>query len=346
MTRAVESRPDSPSTPAPPSSGRFRTGRGPGGPAEVGQLLGRGLPLFALVVLFVVCAVLQPGVLTLSGLALLLSPAVPLVLASVSQMVIITLGDIDLGNGALVGLVTAVVAVYLVDRPLLAVALLVGIGALYVGQALLVQLRGIPSIIVTLGASFVWLGTGLALLPIPGGTVPAWLSGLMNLTTPETENYVLPVPMAVVFAAAIGLLAWFLLIRLPYGAVIRAVGSNPAAVRRGGWSVLRARMAGYAIAAGFAILAGIALAGQISAGDATTTANYTLLAVAAVILGGGQFSGGRAVPFGAVFGAFAISLVASMLSFLDVPSSYQSAVQGLVLVLVLAGRVLTDRGAT
>src|SRR3712207_8515271 len=41
--------------------------------------------LFALVVLFVVCAVLQPGVLTLSGLALLLSPAVPLVLASVSQ---------------------------------------------------------------------------------------------------------------------------------------------------------------------------------------------------------------------------------------------------------------------
>jgi ribose transport system permease protein len=343
VTRAATS----PPPPTPAASGR-RSGLDARGLAgrrhDAGRLLGRALPLIALVVLFVACAVLQPGVLTLGGLALLLSPAVPLVLASVSQMVVITLGDIDLGNGALVGLVTAVVAVYLVDRPLLAVAVLAGIVALYVGQALLVQLRGIPSIIVTLGASFVWLGAGLALLPIPGGSVPAWLSSLMNLTTPETENYVVPVPMALLFAAAIGLVAWFLLIRLPYGAVIRAVGSNPAAVRRAGWSVLRARMAGYAIAGCFAVLAGVALAGQISAGDATTTANYTLLAVAAVILGGGQFSGGRAVPFGAVAGALAISLVASMLSFLDVPSSYQGGVQGLVLVLVLAGRVLTDRG--
>lgn len=306
-------------------------------------LLGRGLPLIALVVIFTVCAVLQPSVLTLGGLALLLSPAVPLMLASVSQMFIITLGDIDLGNGSFIGLVTAVTAVFLQDRPLLALVILSAIVLLYVGQAALVQLRGIPSIIVTLGASFIWLGIGLAILPIPGGIAPAWLANLMNLQVPQTANYELPIPMSLIFAVVISLAAYVTTSRRPYGAIIRAAGSNPDALRRAGWSVLKARMIGYGLAAVFAVLAGMALSGQISGGDVTTTANYTLLAIAAVILGGGQFSGGRSVPFGAVIGALAISLVTSMLSLLNVESSYQTGVQGLVLILVLAGRILTER---
>ena len=315
-------------------------------PVKPVRLLSQGLPALALIAMFIVCAALAPGVLSINGLALLLSPAVPLILAAMSQMFIITVGDIDLGNGYLIGLVTAVVAVQMTKDWPLAVAMLLGIIVVYVGQAVLVQLRGIPSIIVTLGASFVWLGLGLALLPTPGGTAPAWLSSLMNLEVPETRRYELPIPMSLIFAAAIGTVAYLVIIRLPYGAVIRAAGSNPDALRRAGWSVLKARMAAYALAAVFAVLAGLALAGFISSGDPTTSANYTLLAVAAVILGGGQFSGGKAVPYGAVIGALAISLVTSMLSLLNVSSSYQTGAQGLVLILVLAGRVLTDRGTS
>lgn len=313
-------------------------------PNRVRWLIGQALPALALVAMFCVCAVLQPGVLSIDGIALLFSPAIPLILAGMSQMFVITVGDIDLGNGYLIGLVTAVVAVHMVSNPMLAIAMLLGIAALYVGQAVLVQLRSIPSIIVTLGASFVWLGLGLALLPTPGGQAPSWLIGLMNLKMLETTNYMLPIPMSLILAALIGLAGYLLAIRTPYGAIIRAAGSNPDALRRAGWSVLRARMAAYGLAALFAILAGMALSGVISAGDPTTSANYTLLAVGAVILGGGQFSGGRAVPFGVVIGALAISLVTSLLSLLNISSSYQTGVQGLVLIAVLAGRVLTDRG--
>jgi ribose transport system permease protein len=307
-------------------------------------LIGQALPAIALMAMFLVCVGIEPTVLSIDGLALLLSPAVPLILAGMSQMFVITVGDIDLGNGYLIGLVTAVVAVHLTSNPGLAVVMLLGIGILYVGQAVLVQVRGIPSIIVTLGASFVWLGLGLALLPTPGGQPTSWLVNLMNLTMLHTTNYELPIPMSLIFAALIGTAGYVLVVRLPYGAIIRAVGSNPDALRRAGWSVLKARMAAYACAAFFAIVAGLALAGVISGGDPTTSANYTPLAIAAVILGGGQFSGGRAVPYGVVVGALAISLVTSMLSLLNVPSSYQTGVQGLVLIAVLAGRVLTDRG--
>lgn len=308
-----------------------------------GRLAGQTLPVAALVVILVVCIILQPSVLSVGGLSLLLAPAVPLVLASISQMFIITLGDIDLGNGYLIGLVTAVVAVYMGPSPWLAIAILAGVGVLYVAQAVLVQVRGIPSIIVTLGASFVWLGLGLSILPTPGGSAPEWLSSLMNLEMIETDTFEIPVPMPVIFAVLAGLAAYLLIIRLPYGSIIRGAGSNADALRRAGWSILKARMTAYAFAAIFAILAGMALSGIISSGDPTTSADYTLLGVAAVILGGGQFSGGRASPFGAVIGALAISLVTSMLSLLSVPSSYQTGAQGLVLILVLAGRILTDR---
>jgi len=322
---------------------RARMVQASGAPAPT-AVIGQALPGIALVVIFVICAILQPNVLSLNGLALLLSPAVPLILASVSQMFIITMGDIDLGNGYLIGLITAVVAVYMGSRPLLGFLIAVGIGALYVGQAVLVQVRGIPSIIVTLGASFIWLGIGVAILPTPGGKTPEWLINIANLTVPQTESFIVPIPMALIIAAVIGVFAYVLIIRLPYGAVIRATGSNADAVRRAGWSVLKARMTAYGLAAFFAILAGMALAAVISNGDPTTSANYTLLTVAAVILGGGQFSGGRAVPFGAVVGALAISLVTSMLSLLRVSSNYQTGVQGAVLIAVLAGRILTDRG--
>lgn len=307
------------------------------------RLSGRALPVLALIAIITVCAILQPAVLSISGLTLLLAPAVPLVLASVSQMFIITLGDIDLGNGYLIGLVTAVVAVYMNRQPLLAIAMLIGVGVIYVGQAVLVQLRGIPSIIVTLGASFVWLGLGLAILPTPGGTAPAWLSNVMNLEVIDAGIFRIPIPMPLIFALCAGGAAYLLIIRLPYGAIIRGAGSNPDALRRAGWSILKARMTAYAFAAIFAVLAGMALSGMISSGDPTTSADYTLLSIAAVILGGGQFSGGRSAPFGAVVGALAISLVTSMLSLLSVPSSYQTGAQGIVLILVLTGRILTDR---
>lgn len=307
-----------------------------------GGLIGQSLPGIALVGILLVCIVLQPNVLTVDGLTLLLAPAVPLVLAAMSQMFIITMGDIDLGIGYFVGLVTAIVAVYMGPHPLLAIAMLIGVTFLYVGQAVLVQLRGIPSIIVTLGASFVWLGLGLAILPTPGGAAPEWLSNLMNLNVIQTANYELPIPMPIIFAVCIGAVAYVIIIRFPYGSIIRGAGSNPHALRLAGWSILKARMAAYGLAAIFGILAGMALAGVTSSGDATSSANFTLLAIASVILGGGQFSGGRAVPFGAVVGALAISLVTAMLSLLSVPSSYQTGAQGLVLILVLAGRVLSD----
>ena len=66
--------------------------------------------------------------------------------------------------------------------------------------------------------------------------------------------------------------------------------------------------------------------------------------VLAVILGGGEFVGGRVSPIGAVVGAATLLLVNSLLTFLKLPPDWQIGAQGVVLIAVLALRLLVDRG--
>jgi ribose transport system permease protein len=300
------------------------------------ELLASLLPAIALAGMLFWAQSLQSESLSYDGLDLLLSSAIPLVFAAISQMFVIVLGDIDLGTGFLVGLANVISARYLADQPLIALAMFAGLIAAYAAQGALIHLRRIPSIIVTLGTSFIWSGIALLVLPIPGGTAPAWLTDLL-ITQPPLF------PMPIWIAVAVSVVAYLLTHLLPYGAVIRGTGSNQGAIERSGWSVLKVRCVAYALAGTFGILSGLAVTAITGSGDANASANYTLLAIAAVILGGAAFSGGRFVPFGAVIGALALALVGPVLGLLDVSSDYQTGAQGLVLIIVLAGRAITRR---
>ena len=96
---------------------------------------------------------------------MLLSSAVPLVFASLGQMFIVTAGDIDMGNGYSIGLVNVLLAVILSRSPLIGfLSLAVFIGA-YMLMGALIHLRRLPSIVITLGAQFIWLGIALIICP-------------------------------------------------------------------------------------------------------------------------------------------------------------------------------------
>lgn len=306
------------------------------GEADWRQVAADSLPFVALAAIFAWSVALQPQALSITGISLLFSSALPLVLASMSQMFIIALGDIDLGTGYAVGLANVIGARYLASSPLLAIVLFAALILGYMAAGALVQLRRIPSIIVTLGASFIWLGAALLILNIPGGTSPGWLSAVFTWAPP-----LLPVPL--LYAAVVAIVAYAIVFRTTFGIVLRGAGSNAQAVARAGWSMLTIRVLAYGMAGLFGVFAGLALTGLTSSGDANASANYTLLAIASVILGGGDFAGGKVAPIGGVVGALAISLVGSLLALLNVSSDFQSAVQGIILVVVLAGRSVTRR---
>lgn len=294
------------------------------------------LACVALVAMIVVAAVLQPGILSVTGLTMMLTAAVPLVLASLAQMMIMAVGDIDLGVGGLVGLVTVLAATWLSDSPLLGVVALVGVVGTYAALACLIELRRVPSIIITLGMSFVWLGIGLVILPTPGGAVPEWVAAVGSWRPTGV-----PGPLVIIVAAT--LVAYLITQRTTFGVRMRALGSDVKTLQRAGWSALTTRTVTYAIAGVFIIVAGLLLASQTRTGDVNTANNYMLMTIAAVILGGGTFAGGQAVAWGTAMGATTLALIGVLLSLLGLSSNLQSGAQGLIVLVALAGRVLTER---
>lgn len=294
------------------------------------------LPALTLTVMLAVIFRLQPRAMSYLGLRLLLSFAPPLMFAAMAELAVIAAGDIDLGLGPFIGLVNVISARWFAARPLLGAGALIAAILAYAGMGVFIAARRLPSIVVTLGASFVWLGLALIILPTPGGSAPSWLAGLVRLHPPF-------VPLPILLAVALALFGHWLFMRSAYGVILRATGGAPAALARAGWSLIRARAALYGLAGLFGSGAGLLLTGINTTGDANFGTPYTLLAIAAVIIGGGEFSGGVVAPVGAVIGAFIMLLTGSLLSFLNVSTDWQLAVQGGLLILVLATRALARR---
>lgn len=294
------------------------------------------MSLIAMFFIFIIMGIVHPSAVSIFGLTLLIDSSIPLILSTISQMFIIAASDIDLGIGAYIGFINVISATIFVKKPILGLLIMLGGILAYSAEGVLVQLRKIPSIIVTLGSSFVWFGTAITILERPGGSSPQWLTNFFNISVPIIPE---PIILAVVF----GVIAYLILIHSPYGTVLRGFGNNPQAVVRCGWSQLKARVSLYTLAGIFGTLAGISLTGITTAADANAAQSYTLLTVAAVVMGGGELVGGIVEPFGVVFGAVTLSMIGALLGFLNVSSTYQSAVQGGILFAILAIRLAMRR---
>ena len=293
------------------------------------------VPFLTTALIFGVIAALNHNAATMFGLDLLLSAAVPLVLVALGQMFVIGGSEIDLGVGAFAGLASVLSATFLVGQPLLGAATLLAALVAYAGLGPLIQARGIPAIVVTLGASFIWTGVGYALQPTPGGSAPAWLASAAGFHFAGIPASLLAVVLAALVAAALN--------ASRMGVVLRGFGANPRAVAQCGWSPLAASALRYAIAGAFALLAGLAMTAINTASDINAGAWYTLLSVAAVVVGGSALIGGRIAPVGVVCGALSLSLIGSLLGFLGVSTDYDAAVQGGLLIAILALRAMEVR---
>jgi ribose transport system permease protein len=300
------------------------------------RFLRAALPALSLALVIAGIACLNPRAISYFGLNLMLNLGIPVALATIAQMFVITVNDLDLSIGTFVSFVGCVAATWLRDAPLLGLVVLLGGVCVYALMGALIYLRNVPSIVVTLGMLFVWQGLAILVLPKPGGKAPVWLHDFMNFHTPY-------VPFPIIAALVIAALVHVGLMRTSYGAILRGSGGNPNAIARAGWSLLKTKIVMFALAGVFGILSGLTLIGLTTSADANIGKGYTLLSIAGVILGGGEFVGGRISPIGAVIGALTLTLAGSLLNFMRISPDWQVGAQGAILIIVLAARAAINR---
>ena len=297
-----------------------------------------------LVGLLVFTKLIQPsyGVPGVQGLAI---SVLPLALAAVAQAIVVLSGGIDLSLGSMMALVNVVAATQMQGQSE-EFGVAVVLGALLLGLALgavngsLIVLTRVPDIVVTLAMSFVWAGFALLVLPTPGGGSAKWLP---ELVTGSLGNEWIP-KAAVVLIIVVALI-WIPVRRSWLGLSLYAIGSNRLAAFRSGVSVGRTRILAYTLMGLFAALGGLSLTASTGIGI-PVPGPYTLLSVAAVVLGGVSLAGGRGSVFGPILGVIILQLIRTDMTFLDINTNFATVLQGLILIgVVMIGSLVQIRAS-
>jgi ribose transport system permease protein len=295
-----------------------------------------------LVVLLVFTKVIQPryGVPGIQGLAI---SVLPLALAATAQAIVVISGGIDLSIGSMMAL-TMCIAARLMEGQSDEFGVAVVVGVLLLGLVLgmvnggLVVLTRVPDIVVTLAMSFVWAGCALLVLKTPGGSSAHWLRDLIL-----GSLLIDWIPKAAVVLIVIVGVIWIPLRRSRQGLWLYAIGSNPLAAFRSGVSVGRTKVLAYALTGLFAALGGLSLTASTGIGT-PVPGPYTLLSVAAVVLGGVSLAGGRGGVVGPLIAVVVLQLIRTDMTFLSVDPNFAVVAQGMILIgVVMVGNLVQMR---
>lgn len=292
-------------------------------------------PVAFLIVAVVIATLITPDFIRPANLSSLLIDSSFLIVISVGEAFVIMVGSIDLGVESILasfGMILAWLTVFhQVPTGLALAATLAGAAAVGILVGTLVAKVHIPSFVVTLGVY--WGFRGIALL-IDGGQYispdsvsPARPFGFAPIASGSGG-----VSNLVIIAFCVVVLGQVVLSLTPFGLWLKSIGSNEQAARRAGLRADLLKMSVFAISAVLAALAGImftAWQGSIYPDSAT---GYSLQAIAAVILGGIPFTGGRGTVVGAAIGALLIGVINDLIVLLGLPALYEYVFVAVVLV--------------
>jgi ribose transport system permease protein len=252
-------------------------------------------------------------------------------MASGLTLVILTAG-LDLSVGANIALSACLAAsvIKTTGSPLLGMATGIGCGAA-VGFAngILVTALRIPSFIATYG--MMWMLTGVTYYYMAGETIHGFPPGFRQFGS----GYLLGVPMPVYIMMLFLFIGAFFAQHTVWGQQIYAIGANPVAARLSGVPVERRLVLVYAVSGAMAGLASLIILARINSAQGDIGEELTLPAIAAVLVGGTSLFGGSGTVAGTMIGALFLTLVLNGMNLLQIHSSWQPLVTGIIILLAV-----------
>ena len=290
----------------------------------------------ALIVLYAVSAVLAPGTVRPSSINATLPFAAILAIVAVGHTLVIQQRGLDLSCGPMVSLGGALLArIYFgVDSlPIAFVSTIVIAGALGSVNGLLISRVNIMPIVATLATNAVFLGITQTVTSGTAVISPTPLSELVN-------GNILGLPNSVTFSILFILALAVLINKTRIGRNFIVVGASPRTAAAAGIPVLRYEIGTYACASICFALAGMVLAGFVGSASHRAGNDYLLPGIAAVVVGGTSFVGGRGSVIASSVAAVFMIQLGQMVQAMGAGSSIQFLVQALAIVVAtLVGNI-------
>jgi ribose transport system permease protein len=305
-----------------------------------------------IIVMFLVLTWTQPQVFPkIENLTNIVKQNASLALLALGMFVVIVTAGIDLSVGSIMALAMVVLAIANRDGVPWPLVILIGpaIGIICgaVNGLGLTVLKLPHPFIMTLGTLYVVRGITYLITagaPVSGLAPEVRYLGQANY---DFGVFVPPagLPASLFLVVICAVLLWFFMTRTSLGRHIYAIGGNPQAARVSGIDVDRVLVYVYIICGFFAGLAGLLLAGRTNSGFPNAGIGIELDAIAAVIIGGASFFGGRGTVLGVLSGVIIIGLLRNGLNINNVSAFWQMILIGVVIILAVYLDVLRRRAA-
>ncbi len=258
--------------------------------------------------------------------------AAALAAVSFGQTFAVMTAGLDLSVGAIVALVSVIGALVMRNygiAPGILASLATGAAVGLVNGVVITRFKVFPFIATLAMMSVV---SGLA-LSMSGGVA---VTGLPSAFGDLAYQLLFGIPVPVVIAALVLVVAFFILRYTRLGRRIYAVGGNEEAARLSGIDVARIKIAAYVLSGVCASVGSMILTARVASGQPSLGATLPLESVAAVVLGGISLFGGRGSIVGVAFGVLFISILSNGLNLMNVPSYTQMMLVGFALILAVA----------
>ena len=309
--------------------------------------------IMVVIVMMLILAAIKPEIfLSAQNLTNILKQNASLALLALGMYVVIVTAGIDLSVGSIMALAMVLLAIASkagVPWPIvLLIGPLVGIAVGFVNGIGLTVLRLPHPFIMTLGTLNV--ARGLTFLVTNGAPVTGLQPEVRYLGQVYYSLGIFAppagIPVSLILVAVCAVLLWYFLERTNVGRHIFAIGGNPQAARVSGINVDRTLIIVYVISGFFAGLSGLLLAGRTDSGFPNAGIGIELDAIAAVIIGGASFFGGRGTVIGVLAGVLIMGLLRNGLNINNVSAFWQQILIGLVIIIAVYIDVLRRRAAT
>lgn len=285
--------------------------------------------VLVIITIGIIATVLNPNFLTLRNFFNIMQQISVLGILTMCMSLLMISGGLDISIGNMAGLVAMIFAKMLIAGEsitisvitVLAIALILG----FINGVIIAKSKVTP-LIITLGMNYVFLGVAL----IIGGGRPQTIIGQFEFLG---EAKVGPVPVAIIIYFLIFLFAFFLRKNTKYGRRINAIGGNSQAAFLSGINVDWHVISIYALSGLIVGLAGLVLVSRLGVVRANSGSDFALQALAAAIIGGITFEGGRGSLIGAFFGVLLLGILYNAMNIIGISSYLQTIVLGAIIVI-------------